>query len=76
MNYIIIDILGWTGFLLILLGYYLNAKKQIHCFAVWGFGNIIYIYYGYIISASPIIAMSLFVLFMNIFGYLNWIKEK
>jgi len=76
MNYITIDILGWTGFLLILIGYYFNAKKQIYCFAVWGVGNIIYKYYGYIISALPIIAMSLFVLFMNIFGYLNWIKEK
>tara|TARA_B100000579_G_C22284235_1_gene599677 strand:+ start:353 stop:580 length:228 start_codon:yes stop_codon:yes gene_type:complete len=75
MNFVTIDILGWSGFLLILLGYYLNAKKKLFCFVIWGFGNIIYICYGYIINALPLMAMSFFILLMNIFGYLNWIKK-
>ena len=70
-----IDVIGWLGFILVSLGYYFNAKKKLYCFYVWGLGNAIYIYYGYIINAFPIIAMSLFVLFMNIYGYLNWIND-
>ncbi|MDP6169136.1 MAG: hypothetical protein QF780_03935 [Candidatus Marinimicrobia bacterium] len=75
MNHFIIDAIGWLGFFLILLGYYFNAKKKLYCFSIWGVGNIIYIMYGYIIHAMPIMAMSVFVLSMNIYGYLNWVKE-
>jgi hypothetical protein len=75
MNHFIIDTIGWLGFFLILLGYYFNAKKKLYCFSIWGVGNIIYIMYGYIIHAMPIMAMSVFVLSMNIYGYLNWVKE-
>ena len=76
MKSVVIDILGWSGFLFILLGYYLNAKKKLCCFVIWGCGNIIYICYGYIINALPLIAMSFFILLMNIFGYLNWNKKN
>ena len=53
----------------------LNAKEIIF-FIVWGIGNAIYILYGFIINAFPIIAMSIFVLGMNIYGYLNWVKDS
>jgi len=75
MNILFIDLIGWVGFLFITIGYYLNAKKYINCFFIWGTGNIIYIIYGYIISAIPIIAMSSFVLCMNVYGYYNWKEE-
>tara|TARA_Y100000748_G_scaffold300132_1_gene298130 strand:+ start:1003 stop:1233 length:231 start_codon:yes stop_codon:yes gene_type:complete len=71
-----IDILGWLGFLLILVGYYLNAQKQIICFPIWAIGNIIYIIYGFILNAFPIMAMSIFVLGMNVYGYKNWVKDS
>ena len=70
-----IDILGWLGFLLILVGYYLNAQKQIICFPIWAIGNIIYIIYGFILNAFPIMAMSIFVLGMNVYGYKNWVRD-
>ena len=76
MSDFIIDGIGWLGFCLILLGYYFNAKKELYCFYIWGLGNTIYIGYGYIIDAIPIMAMSIFVLSMNIYGYLNWSKEN
>jgi len=76
MNSVTIDIIGWAGFFMILLGYYFNAKKRLFCFSIWGIGNIIYFLYGYIIHAMPIMAMSVFVLSMNIYGYLNWVKEE
>ena len=76
MNFLYTDIIGWAGFFLILLGYYFNAKKKLYCFSIWGIGNLIYIMYGYIIDAIPIMAMSAFVLCMNVYGYYNWINKE
>ena len=76
MNDQIVEIIGWLGFALVSMGYYFNAKKKLYCFYIWGLGNAIYILYGFIISAFPIIAMSVFVLGMNIYGYLNWVKDS
>tara|TARA_Y100001934_G_C11823505_1_gene527289 strand:+ start:320 stop:580 length:261 start_codon:yes stop_codon:yes gene_type:complete len=75
MNNFTMEIIGWLGFTFILLGYYFNAKKKLYCFYIWGIGNMIYIIYGLLIKAMPIIAMSVFVLIMNIYGYLSWVKE-
>ena len=36
----IIDLIGWLGTTMIMIGYYLNAKKYKTCFYVWGIGNI------------------------------------
>ena len=72
----ITEVIGWLGFALVSIGYYLNARKKLYCFIVWGIGNAVYILYGFIISAFPIIAMSIFVLGMNIYGYLNWVKDS
>ena len=76
MNISYTDLIGWIGFLFIIAGYYLNAKKYINCFFIWGAGNIIYIVYGYILNAIPIIAMSAFVLYMNVYGYYSWMDKK
>ena len=75
MNNHLIDIIGWVGFVLIIAGYYLNAKKRLYCFHIWGIGNLIYVFYGFVIHAFPMMAMSVFVLFMNIYGYMNWMKD-
>ena len=52
------EMIGWFGFVFILMGYYLNAKQNINCFYVWGLGNILFMIYAFIISAPPQIAMS------------------
>ena len=67
-----IESIGWIGFVFIMLGYYLNAKQNIKCFYIWGLGNILYLIYALLISAPPQVAISLFVLGMNIYGYLIW----
>ena len=36
---------------------------------------MVYILYGFVINAFPIMAMSVFVLIMNIYGYFNWVKD-
>mgnify|MGYP001161007001 FL=1 len=76
MKFSFTDIIGWAGFSLILLGYYFNAKKKIYCFFIWGIGNLIYLVYGILLNALPIMAMSTFVLCMNLYGYYNWIKQE
>ena len=69
---IIIETIGWLGFIFILLGYFLNAKQNIKCFYIWGLGNILFMIYAFLISAPPQIAMSLFVLGMNVYGFISW----
>jgi hypothetical protein len=72
---IIIETIGWLGFIFILLGYFLNAKQNINCFYIWGLGNILFMIYAFLISAPPQIAMSAFVLGMNVYGYYSWKKD-
>ena len=72
----IYEMIGWLGFLFILIGYYLNAKQNINCFYIWGLGNILFMIYAFIISAPPQIAMSIFVLGMNVYGYYSWKKDN
>ena len=66
------EIIGWLGFIFVLLGYYFNAKQKIYCFYIWGLGNILFLIYGFLIGAKPQIAMCIFVLGMNIYGYKQW----
>ena len=72
----IIDLIGWLGTTMILIGYYLYAKKYKTCFYVWGIGNIAFLIYSYLINATPQIAVSFFVLGMNIYGYKQWSKSE
>ena len=67
-----VEIIGWLGFIFVLLGYYFNAKQKIYCFYIWGLGNILFLIYGFLIGANPQIAMCLFVILMNIYGYKQW----
>jgi hypothetical protein len=67
-----VEIIGWLGFIFVLLGYYFNAKQKIYCFYIWGLGNILFLIYGFLIGAKPQIAMCIFVLGMNIYGYKQW----
>ena len=67
-----VEIIGWLGFIFVFLGYYFNAKQKIYCFYIWGLGNILFLIYGFLIGARPQIAMCIFVLGMNIYGYKQW----
>tara|TARA_B100000287_G_C20031681_1_gene542690 strand:- start:131 stop:370 length:240 start_codon:yes stop_codon:yes gene_type:complete len=71
----LIDIVGWLGFILIIIGYFFNARKKIYCFYIWGIGNLVYLFYGFIINAFPMMAMSAFILIMNVYGYMSWVKD-
>ena len=70
------EIVGWLGFIFVLLGYYFNAKRKIYCFYIWGLGNILFLIYGFLIGARPQMAICLFVILMNIYGYRQWSKDE
>ena len=70
------DWIGWIGTVAIVAGYYFNAKKIKKCFIIWGLGNIAFLIYSYVINALPQLAISLFVIFMNIYGYIEWSKDE
>tara|TARA_A100001201_G_C4061139_1_gene192722 strand:- start:708 stop:923 length:216 start_codon:yes stop_codon:yes gene_type:complete len=70
-----IEIIGWLGFIGLIIGYILNAKKSITCFYVWGLGNILMMIYAVMIDSNPQVATALVVLLMNVYGYIEWTKK-
>ena len=70
-----IEVIGWLGFVGLIIGYILNAKKSISCFYVWGLGNILMMIYAVLIDSNPQVATALVVLLMNVYGYIEWTKK-
>tara|TARA_B100001113_G_scaffold336697_1_gene317239 strand:- start:369 stop:584 length:216 start_codon:yes stop_codon:yes gene_type:complete len=70
-----IEVIGWLGFVGLIIGYILNAKKSITCFYVWGLGNILMMIYAVMIDSNPQVATALVVLLMNVYGYIEWTKK-
>ena len=68
----IFERVGWVGAFLVLFGYYLNANKYESCWGVWILGNLMMGLYCCSKRAYPATLMSLFVMFMNIYGYYKW----
>ena len=71
----LIEITGWLGLILIMLGYYFNAQKKLYCFYIWGIGNTMYFIYAVLTDSMPIAALSIFIIIMNIYGWIKWNKE-
>ena len=70
-----IVITGWIGTLMILLGYYLNAKKKTSSWYVWFIGNMFMFIYSMGIQAFPQVALAVVLMGLNIYGYIQW-KNK
>ena len=70
-----IEVIGWLGFVGLIIGYILNAKKSITCFYVWGLGNILMMIYAVMIDSNPQVAPAFVVLLMNVYGYIEWTKK-
>tara|TARA_R100001377_G_scaffold82909_1_gene63768 strand:+ start:185 stop:427 length:243 start_codon:yes stop_codon:yes gene_type:complete len=70
-----VDLIGWVGTTMIVFGYYFNAKKLKTCFIIWGLGNVAFLIYALLINAPPQVAISIFVIGMNFYGYREWSKN-
>ena len=75
MKFNYIELFGWIGFLFIICGYYLNAKKHPDCFYIWGIGNFLFLLYAIFICSFPMVFMSIFTLGMNLYGWIQWNKN-
>ena len=71
-----VESIGWIGTTMIIFGYYFNAKQLKNCFIIWGLGNIAFLIYALLINAPPQVAISIFVIGMNVYGYREWSKNE
>jgi len=72
----IIEATGWIATVLILVGYYLNAKQRLSSWVVWFFGNLLMLVYSVLIGATPQVALALVLVIMNVFGFISWSKKN
>jgi len=69
------QVLGWIATFILLVGYYLNAKKQTSSWVVWFIGNTLMLIYSAIIEAYAVSFLSLFLMILNVYGYISWKKK-
>lgn len=72
-----VQILGWACMALIMLGFFLNAKKYyIFALYIWIIGDIGWIIYDYLISNWSHATLSTILIGINIYGYYNLKNKK
>ena len=69
-----IELIGWIATALLLLGYYLNANKQISSWSFWFIGNGTMLVYAVLIGSHSIACLSIVLMGLNIYGYVSWKK--
>jgi nicotinamide riboside transporter PnuC len=67
-----INLLGWIGAMMVLIGYYLNAHQYISSWIIWIIGNGMVGAYSIHKNAYPTAAMSFIIMIASIYGYLSW----
>ena len=70
-----IEILGWVATLILLVGYYSNAKKSICSWIIWLHGNALMLIYALAIGSYSVAFLSIVLMVMNIYGYFSWKSE-
>ena len=71
-----IEILGWIATILLLVGYWLNAKKQISSWFFWMIGNSMMLVYAALIESNSVAFLSVVLIALNIYGYFSWKNES
>ena len=74
---LLINILGWVGTAMILLGAYLNAKgRSALAMAIWIIGDLIWIVYDVYINNFSHMTLSLIIIIINSYGIHRIWKKK
>ena len=68
----IIELLGWTATLILLIGYWANAHKKLYSWIVWLIGNTLMLIYAVYIGSYSVAFLSVVLMGMNIYGYFSW----
>jgi len=71
-----LDILGYSSFVVSLIGILLNAKKKISCWPVWLVSNAGWIVYSLIQRDYPQIILWIAFSAFNVYGWIQWAKDK
>jgi nicotinamide riboside transporter PnuC len=71
-----IEVLGWIATALLLVGYWLNAKKQISSWFFWMIGNSMMLVYAALIESNSVAFLSVVLIALNIYGYFSWKNES
>ena len=71
-----IELLGWLATLVLLVGYYLNAKKLISSWVLWFIGNSAMLIYALLITSYSVAFLSVVLMGMNVYGYISWKNES
>ena len=67
-----IEVLGWTSTVLVLLGYVLNAKMRYQAaMIVWIVGDIGWITYDFYIDNFSHLVLSIVIISINVYGMYN-----
>ena len=69
-----VELIGWVATALLLIGYYLNANKQISSWSFWFIGNATMLAYALLIQSYSVACLSLALMGLNIYGYISWKK--
>jgi hypothetical protein len=67
-----VDVIGWTGTLLMLLGSIINIYKHTLCWPVWIVAAFCIIYQSVIIGSWNIVIMQGIYIPLNIYGWYQW----
>ena len=72
-----IEVLGWTSTVLVLLGYVFNAKMKYRtAMIVWIVGDIGWITYDFYIDNLSHLVLSAVIISINLYGIYNIKKKK
>ncbi len=77
MSYL--SVFEWSGTILALLGAFLLASKKIKMeipYSMWIASNILYIWFFYNTGNNGLLAMNLFGILINSFGFYQWKKSQ
>ena len=71
-----IELIGWVATMLLLVGYYLNAKKLLVSWIIWIIGNSAMAVYAYMIDSMSVVTLSVVLVGLNLYGYKKWKTDK
>lgn len=72
VNMLMVDIIGWSGTILMLIGSIINIYKHTWCWPIWILGGALIIIQSVMIGSWNIVTMQLAYMPLNLFGWYQW----
>lgn len=70
-----VDIIGWVGTVLMLIGSIINIYKHTMCWPLWILGGTAIIVQSLMIASWNIVVMQSIYMPLNIIGWLQWRRD-